>query len=238
MPKKSEVPEPDFGYWKSLGWTFTQSLGLWVAEKKFEGFEEVCRIGNAETAEELEPLLQAAEEEFSKNSDGERGLAVVGKSESPSVFRGEQVVDLTDKTTDQTEASEESENVIDAEVEDVEPDPKPKAPHVFENLKVILTKDEKEKKTSELLQVMNTKDESTSRFESVKKSHQAEIKDLEKEIIRLRNVVDTGAEWRDVECEQKFDYARGIVDLFRVDTGVYVRSRPMKDAERQSALFK
>ena len=55
--------------------------------------------------------------------------------------------------------------------------------------------------------------------------------------MRLRRIADSGNEWRDVECKQKFDYERGIVDIFRVDTGAYVRSRQMKDSERQAGLF-
>lgn len=226
--KEKEKSEPDTSYWESLGWQIKQSLGLWNASKVFEGYDTPCEVGGSETFKDLENMMQTAEEEYAKNTDGEQGLAVVETQDKLSNFRGEQVVSLDD--------SEIDENIIDAEIEDGKPK-KQNAPHIFENLKVVLTKEQKEQKTSELLQVMNTKDQVEARFESVKKSHQAEVKDYEKQIVSLRRIVDSGTEWKDVECEQRFDYERGIVDIFRVDTGKYVRSRQMKDNERQSELF-
>jgi hypothetical protein len=231
----TDKPEPNKKeYWESLGWKIEKADGTdgrWFAEKQFADIPETFHIGHIETWEELEILMQTAEQEFAKVSDGEQGLAVVEAKNKLSNFR-EEVVTLENSEVEEIT----DENVIDAELEDGEPK-KPNAPHIFENLKVVLTKDQKELKTSELLQVMNTKDETISRFDSLRKSHQAEIKGYDKDIHRLRNVVDTGAEWKDVECEQRFDYARGIVDIFRIDTGAYVRSRQMKEGERQAQLF-
>lgn len=231
----TDKPEPNKKeYWESLGWKIEKADGTdgrWFAEKQFADIPETFHIGHIETWEELEILMQTAEQEFAKVSDGEQGLAVVEAKNKLSNFR-EEVVTLENSEVEEIT----DENVIDAELEDGEPK-KPNAPHIFENLKVVLTKEEKEKKVSELLQVMNTKDASEAQFNSVKKSHQAEVKDYERQIEHLRNVVDTGAEWRDVECSQTFDYKRGMVDIIRVDTGAKVRSRVMKEGERQAQLF-
>lgn len=228
-------------YWKSLGWEITQTLGLWNAEKSFPGFDEIFAIEGIETFEELDKLINTAEHENAKTTDDEQGLAVVEPKAPLGVFRGETVVNLDGEENQDSEVSEETANesgdFIDAETEDVPKKSKMSPPRVLENLKVILSDEEKTTRTAQLLQVMNTKDHKKLEFDSVRKTFNATDKDLDKEISRLRTVVDTGAEWRDVECEQKFDYGRGMVDLYRVDTGAFVRSRVMKQEERQAELF-
>ena len=169
MPDNLEQIRID--YWTSLGWLISQSLGLWNAEKSFAGFEDKFAIEGVETFEELDKLINVAELENAKTTDDEQGLAVIKPLESLSVYTGDETVNLDGETPIESvefEDEEDSENIIDAETEEPDGTSKQQPPRVFETLKVILTKEEKEKKTSELLQVMNTRDESESRFESVK----------------------------------------------------------------------
>jgi hypothetical protein len=52
-------------------------------------------------------------------------------------------------------------------------------------------------------------------------------------ISALSNAIRSGQELRPVDCEEVPDYGRGMWDLMRLDTGEFVESRGMSDAERQ-----
>lgn len=58
----------------------------------------------------------------------------------------------------------------------------------------------------------------------------------EKAVGTLREVVATGVEWRDVECEERFYHSSGEVVTIRMDTGESVGVRPMTMDERQHVL--
>jgi hypothetical protein len=49
----------------------------------------------------------------------------------------------------------------------------------------------------------------------------------------LSAAIRSGQELRPVDCEEVPDYQRGMWDLLRLDTGEFVESRGMSDAERQ-----
>jgi hypothetical protein len=65
------------------------------------------------------------------------------------------------------------------------------------------------------------------------KSHKKVVETAEKRVRDLREVVATGVEWRDVECEERFYRSTGEVVTIRLDTGETVDIRPMTVAERQ-----
>ncbi len=211
--KKSNADEPNLEYWQNLGWTITQSLGLWFAEKHFEGAESKTVLSGVDKFETLKEFMHSAETEFAQITNTEQSLVATGIAVENSA----------------------DDDFIDVNVEDSES--VKNTPRVFETLPVILTKEEKEHKTGELLQAMKSLDQAVIQFDSVRKSHQSEVKEYNRDILNLRGIADTGIEWKGVECEQRFDYAREVVDIFRIDTGEYVRSRPMKDFERQNELF-
>jgi hypothetical protein len=205
--KKSNEGQPNLEYWQNLGWTVTQSLKLWYAEKHFEGAESKTTLSGVKNFENLKEFMHSAETQFAQQTNTEQGLTVTGiiVENSPEDFIEAESVKIT--------------------------------PRVFETVPVILSDEEKEHKTKELLQSMTSLDQAVMQFDSVKKSHQSEVKEYNKDILNLRRIADTGIEWKAVECEQRFDYNRVVVDIFRIDTGEFVRSRAMKDHERQSDLF-
>jgi hypothetical protein len=213
MAKKKNEDEPNLEYWQNLGWNITQSLGLWYAEKHFENAESKTILSGVKGFENLKEFMHSAETEFAQITNTEQGLVATGVI----------VENLPE------------DDFIDAKVEDSES--VKNTPRVFEHLPVTLTAKEKQHKTDELLQAMKSLDQAVIQFDSVKKSHQSEVKEFNRDILNLRGIADTGIEWKGVECEQRFDFNRVVVDIFRIDTGEFVRSRAMKDHERQTELF-
>ena len=55
--------------------------------------------------------------------------------------------------------------------------------------------------------------------------------------IELKAEVRSGREYREVECRLEPDFKAGIMQIVRVDTGEFVRSRPLRTDERQPPLF-
>lgn len=53
---------------------------------------------------------------------------------------------------------------------------------------------------------------------------------------RLARIVRDKAEPRPVQCYEKRDYKRGVVEVWRTDTGELVDSRVMSEHERQKAI--
>ena len=61
--------------------------------------------------------------------------------------------------------------------------------------------------------------------------------DVEAQVIELKGEVRSGREYREVECRLEPDFQAGVMQIVRVDTGEFVRSRPLSPDERQPALF-
>lgn len=108
---------------------------------------------------------------------------------------------------------------------------------VIRQCRVKLTDDEKSARHLQMLKTMDEKDEVVSQFESVKDTHKSRVKSIEADIRSLRVVCNTGVEWRDVECFEKFNYETWTVTVVRSDTGETVEKRPMTKHERQNRLF-
>lgn len=77
-------------------------------------------------------------------------------------------------------------------------------------------------------------------LESAKKAAADDFKErLEangEEIDRLAGIVHSKCEYRPVQCHEKRDYKRGVIEIVRRDTGEIVETRVMTDAERQREL--
>lgn len=63
------------------------------------------------------------------------------------------------------------------------------------------------------------------------------IKELNKELEKSVEIVNSGVEFREVECYELKNFAKSTIDVYRRDTEVYVSSRPMTETEKQSELF-
>lgn len=75
-----------------------------------------------------------------------------------------------------------------------------------------------------------------SERKEVAAKYKAKIEGHSNEIKRLSRIISSGIEYREVECEKQFDWAKGIVQIVRLDTGEVVDERPMKPEEEQRTL--
>jgi len=66
--------------------------------------------------------------------------------------------------------------------------------------------------------------------------HASQEKEIQASIDRLAGIIDSGIEWREVECEEIIDYDLGYRRVVRLDTGETVTSRPLTRKECQLAM--
>lgn len=107
---------------------------------------------------------------------------------------------------------------------------------IMKSLPVKLTKEEvrtKGERIAELvIDVVDIEDEK----KTVTKEYAARLKALGKEIRGLSREVRSGEEEREVECEERIDHGRNVIEIVRMDTGEVVAHRPMEDYDRQREL--
>ena len=68
------------------------------------------------------------------------------------------------------------------------------------------------------------------------KSYKQQILDTEKEIRELGQKIRDGWEMRPTQVEEQIDYDEGLVSYIRLDTGEEIRSRGLRNSERQMPL--
>lgn len=71
---------------------------------------------------------------------------------------------------------------------------------------------------------------------AAQKHAKAQIAELESEMRRLSAEIRDRAAFRPVDCEVRFDYRRGVVETFRMDTRKVIDARAMTGSERQTAI--
>jgi hypothetical protein len=106
-----------------------------------------------------------------------------------------------------------------------------------EALPVKLTDEEVLHRTRELIDALEQEDELAQQLASFKEEHKEQVAVAGADTKRLRRIVSTRTEYRDVEVVESHDYKRGVVELVRVDTHDIIRTRAMTESERQSPLF-
>lgn len=92
-------------------------------------------------------------------------------------------------------------------------------------------------RTTELLDALSAEDALESEKKNFMEQHKERLTIAGAESRRLRRIVSTRTEERDVEIAESPDYKRGIVEVLRTDTNEIVRTRQMSAEERQSPLF-
>ena len=75
-----------------------------------------------------------------------------------------------------------------------------------------------------------------SRQTALKSQMKATMTGLEAKQTKLASVVVNRVEYQDVEVEVQFSEGEGVVQEVRTDTGEIIRTRPLRDDERQLAL--
>lgn len=107
---------------------------------------------------------------------------------------------------------------------------------MIKELRCKLTKKELDVKHSELTRVLDEQDAAEAAFGQVKADHKRGLKLLGERVECLRRDLRSGTEDRPVDCEEKVDERRGIVEVVRLDTGETIDSRAMSMQERQTGL--
>uniref|UniRef100_A0A6M3XR94 Uncharacterized protein n=1 Tax=viral metagenome TaxID=1070528 RepID=A0A6M3XR94_9ZZZZ len=109
----------------------------------------------------------------------------------------------------------------------------------FHSLPVTLTADELVERRQQLLAKMDEIDDLKAGLAAFQKDVKDEVSGLEKELRVLRNVLKSGKEVRKVECYERVDWERGLIETFRVDFDELVLElghRKIKPEERQTDL--
>jgi hypothetical protein len=105
------------------------------------------------------------------------------------------------------------------------------------NLPVILSEAELKVKASEFAREFRALDLMKEELKGITARKNNEIKHKALKVSVLSTVVDTGIEHREVECVQRQDREKLIIEIIRCDTGEVIQTRPMTANERQLIMF-
>lgn len=104
-------------------------------------------------------------------------------------------------------------------------------------LKCLLTDSEKQARGKELAEAVLRKHELEQELDQIKKHYATDIKAQDAAIDRLQNIVNSGAEFREVATIITHDYLAGTILSMRIDTGEIFDTRTMTSNERQMSLI-
>jgi hypothetical protein len=107
---------------------------------------------------------------------------------------------------------------------------------MIRSLPVELTDEELRAKANELASVVSGLGSYEREKSEVSKQIGGKIEQARKEMGRLSQQISTKQEWRDVACEEQFDFEENIVRVIRKDTGDTVDTRVMRPEERQQRM--
>lgn len=110
---------------------------------------------------------------------------------------------------------------------------KAKTIKTVKSLNVELTEEEFKGHAVELAKLMGERDRIESNLQSMRSQFKAQIDEATAKINRERSLVQTGREWRDVQCVMTLDYDTKRVITARQDTGEVVEDRGMYVSEMQ-----
>lgn len=116
---------------------------------------------------------------------------------------------------------------------------KPDKKKIVHLLPCQLTPEEKAKKQKRLLELLDEVDSVLALGKLEAKLAKDKAAGMEVEALELRSVLKAGSEERDVQCEEVFDWTKGLVTTHRIDTGdkvVSLGQRKITAEERQTHL--
>lgn len=105
-----------------------------------------------------------------------------------------------------------------------------------EQLRVPLTEEQHRLKGIELAQKVQELVALEEEHKEERKQMKADELLLKSTILELKQDVQLQSERRPVDVEDVADFARGVVETVRIDTGKIVRSRGLQEHERQQSL--
>ncbi|MFW6369359.1 MAG: hypothetical protein ACOC0J_02125 [Myxococcota bacterium] len=107
---------------------------------------------------------------------------------------------------------------------------------IIENLPVTLTQEERISKGKALAAVLREVAETEEAAKDAAAEFRGKVKGLKVKAGALATEVDTGKESRPVECCWHPNLEAKTMELYREDTGEFVRSRPMEYEDKQEHL--
>jgi hypothetical protein len=105
------------------------------------------------------------------------------------------------------------------------------------NLKVILKAAEIADRADRAAQLLEERDGMEEQLKAQVKHVKSIIDEKDARLRKLSNEVRTRSTYTDVKCERRLDFAKGILECVRTDTGEVLESRRLNDAEMQMELF-
>lgn len=99
-----------------------------------------------------------------------------------------------------------------------------------------LSKEAFYEKARELAKFNSQKEEIELSKKEVNADFQAQLKKCDLDINRAHKAVSSGKEWRNVECQWKFDIPKNTKTLFRRDTGETINQKEISAEDRQMLL--
>ena len=87
-----------------------------------------------------------------------------------------------------------------------------------------------------LAEEISAKKRAEDELERFRKQQNATISGNDAQINLLSEKLNTGREFRDVECTIELNFATNTATITRNDTGELVKERPLKESERQESL--
>ncbi len=96
---------------------------------------------------------------------------------------------------------------------------------------------EKEKVGSSLVAALEAIDVLDRELDGLKSDYKARRKTEELKVNALREIYSTGREKRNMQCFERKDYRRGVVELVRCDNSKVVKYRRLEPEDKQSELF-
>lgn len=112
-----------------------------------------------------------------------------------------------------------------------------RAKPLIEQLPVVLTADERRMYGIELAEKETAYEREEVEQKEAKKAMKDALDAQRAEVMRLARIVETGREYRPVECQWRPDFKRSIVELLRLDTLEVVRAEPMTTSHLQRGIF-
>jgi len=104
-------------------------------------------------------------------------------------------------------------------------------------LPVYLSDEECKAAARKLAETLWEKEQKEAEAKDSAATYRDAIKTMAETISELKTVVRSGVEHRLVDCEDRKNMAAGTTEIYRLDTGEMVESRPLSALERQADMF-
>jgi hypothetical protein len=105
-------------------------------------------------------------------------------------------------------------------------------------LKCNFTEEERNTMARQVTELISKKAEAEGKLKSVSTQIKSEIAGIDAEMAKVSEMVRSGYEYRNVDCEVRSDYVAARVVIIRLDSGEIVEDRPMRMEETQRELFR